>query len=81
MRNEGYVQKVFQELHAQPELPLEEVRTAAYVADELKEMGFSVSTQVGGNGVVGVFEFGGSGLTLGLRCYMDALPITEATGV
>jgi amidohydrolase len=81
VRNEGYVQKVYQELHAQPELPLEEVRTAAYVADELKEMGFSVSTQVGGNGVVGVFEFGGSGLTLGLRCDMDALPITEATGV
>lgn len=56
MRNEGYVQKVYQELHAQPELPLEEVRTAAYVADELKEMGFSVSTQVGGNGVVGVLS-------------------------
>lgn len=72
-----YLQRVYEELHAHPELSLEEVWTAGFVADELRGMGFSVSTQVGGHGVVGLLDLGGAGLTLALRCDMDALPITE----
>jgi len=75
-----YLQRVYEELHAHPELSLEEVWTAGFVADELRGMGFSVSTQVGGHGVVGLLDLGGAGLTLALRCDMDALPITEETG-
>ena len=47
MGNQRYLQSVYEELHAHPELPLEEVWTAGFVADELRGMGFSVSTQVG----------------------------------
>src|SRR5690554_96711 len=75
-----YLQRVYEELHAHPELPLEEVWTAGFVADELRGMGFSVSTQVGGHGVVGLLALGGTGPTLALRCDMDALPIAEETG-
>ena len=80
MGNQRYLQSVYEELHAHPELPLEEVWTAGFVADELRGMGFSVSTQVGGQGVAGLLGFGGGGPTLALRCDMDALPITEETG-
>jgi len=80
MGNQRYLQSVYEELHAHPELPLEEVWTAGFVADELRGMGFSVYTQVGGQGVAGLLDFGGGGSTLALRCDMDALPITEETG-
>jgi len=49
MGNQRYLQSVYEELHAHPELPLEEVWTAGFVADELRGMGFSVYTQVGGS--------------------------------
>ena len=75
-----YLQQVYEELHALPELALEEVGTAGVVADDLRVMGFSVSTQVGGHGVVGLLDLGGAGLTLALRCDMDALPKTEENG-
>lgn len=81
MEIRGYLQRVYQELHAHPELSQEEVQTAQYVEAELRRMGFSVWTQVGGHGVVGVLDLGGPGLTLALRCDMDALPIKEETGV
>ncbi|NLM41631.1 MAG: amidohydrolase [Firmicutes bacterium] len=76
-----YVERVYQELHAHPELSLEEAWTASFVAEELREMGFSVSTQVGGHGVVGLMEFSSPGPALGLRADMDALPMTEETAV
>lgn len=76
----SYLQKVYRELHAQPELSAQEAQTAAFVAAELKEMGFTVTTGVGGHGVVGVFPLVGSGPTLALRCDMDALPVSEETG-
>ncbi|HPT82908.1 MAG TPA: M20 family metallopeptidase [Limnochordia bacterium] len=77
----SYVQKVYQELHAHPELSSQEAWTASYVARELKQMGFAISTQVGGHGVVGLLDAGRPGLTLGLRSDMDALPMGEETGV
>jgi len=67
------------DIHAHPELGFQEVRTAALVADTLREIGgISVRTQVGKTGVVG--ELGdGDGPTIGIRADMDALPILEAT--
>lgn len=77
----NYLQRVYQELHTHPELALEEAWTSEYVARELRELGFSVITQVGGYGVVGVLDLGSPGETLALRCDLDALPVREETEV
>ncbi|HNP70357.1 MAG TPA: M20 family metallopeptidase [Kouleothrix sp.] len=66
------------DIHRHPELAFREVRTAALVADTLREIGgFSVRTGVGITGVVG--DLGsGDGPTIAIRADMDALPILEA---
>ena len=71
------------DLHAHPELGLAETRTAAFVAEHLREMGMEVREGVGRTGVVGVLRGTGSGLqhVVALRADMDALPVLEATGL
>ena len=68
-------------LHAHPELSGQEENTAAYVADQLRRMGLQPTEHVGGCGVTALIEGNGPGKCLGLRADMDALPITENTGV
>ncbi|MEM6159904.1 M20 aminoacylase family protein [Erwinia sp. P6884] len=63
-------------LHAQPELGYCEVKTAAWVADQLRSFGLTVHTGLADTGVVGTLE-NGPGPTLGFRADMDALPVTE----
>lgn len=67
-------------LHAHPELSFEEKETAAFVAERLEDWGYAVTRNVGGHGVVGVLHQG-SGRAIAIRADMDALPITEATGL
>ncbi len=67
-------------LHAHPELSGEEVQTAAFVAQHLREMGYQPRTGVGGHGVVADIEIDGPP-KVALRADMDALPITEQTQV
>ena len=75
------------ELHAHPELMYDVHRTAAFVADRLREFGCDeVATGLGRTGVVGVIKGrkplnGGDLKAIGLRADMDALPIEEETGV
>ena len=66
------------DIHRHPELAFQEVRTAALVADTLREIGgIDVRTGVGITGVVG--DLGtGDGPTIAIRADMDALPILEA---
>ncbi|MBP1325881.1 hippurate hydrolase [Leucobacter exalbidus] len=71
---------IYQDLHAHPELSFAEVRTAAIVAAQLRELGYEVTEQVGGTGVVGVLERG-EGPTVLLRADMDGLPVREETGL
>jgi hippurate hydrolase len=71
---------LYKELHRNPELSLQEVRTAAKLADELKKLGFTVTPKLGGTGLVGVLK-NGPGPTILVRTDMDALPVTEATGL
>src|SRR3954469_5416506 len=66
------------DIHAHPELGLEEHRTAELVARKLEEWGIEVHRSVGGTGVVGVLRSGNGEATIGLRADMDALPILEA---
>ena len=69
------------DLHAHPELGLEEVRTAGIVAEKLKSWGIEVHTGVGRTGVVGVLRRGTGGPAIGLRADMDALPMEEETNL
>jgi hippurate hydrolase len=71
---------VYRHLHAHPELSLEEKETAALVVQELREAGYVVESGIGGHGVVGVLR-NGAGPVLLVRGDMDALPVTEATGL
>jgi len=72
-----------QELHRHPEILYEVHRTAASVADKLRDFGVDeVATGIGRTGVVGIIrgKQTGSGRVIGLRADMDALPILETTG-
>jgi len=71
---------LYRDLHQNPELSLQEFRTASKMADALQKIGFKVTTGVGGNGVVGVLT-NGNGPVLMLRTDMDALPVKEMTGL
>jgi len=69
-------------LHQNPELGFAEVKTAAYVAEQLTAMGLDVRTGVGKTGVVAVLRGGLPGShVVALRSDMDALPVLEATGL
>ncbi len=67
------------DIHQHPELGFEEVRTSRLVADSLAELGIEVQTGVGKTGVVGYIGEGSP--VIGIRADMDALPITETTGL
>jgi amidohydrolase len=70
------------DLHEHPELSNFEVRTAGVVAAHLKSLGLDVRTEVGGShGVIGVLRGGKPGPSVALRADMDALPVTEQTGL
>ena len=71
--------EIYRDLHANPEVSGEEVRTAAKLAAEAKRLGFTVTEKVGGTGVVAVME-NGDGPTIMIRADMDGLPLEEKTG-
>jgi hippurate hydrolase len=71
---------LYRELHQAPELSLQEARTAAKLAERLRALGFEVTTNVGGHGVVGVLR-NGKGPTVMLRTDLDGLPVEEKTGL
>jgi hippurate hydrolase len=70
--------QLYESLHQAPELSFQEENTSARMAELLRELGLTVTEQVGGHGVVGVLE-NGVGKTLLLRADMDALPVVEVT--
>lgn len=75
------LEKLYQELHAQPELSLMEERTAARLAAELRQAGCEVTEKFGGGfGLVGVLK-NGPGPTLLIRTDLDGLPVAEETGL
>ena len=71
---------LYRELHASPELSLQETKTSARMAAEVSALGFEVTTGVGKTGVVAVLR-NGPGPTLLIRTDMDGLPVVEATGL
>ena len=71
---------LYRDLHANPELSMQEVRTPAKLAAEMRKLGFKVTEKVGKTGVVAVLE-NGPGPVLMLRADMDGLPVVEQTGL
>ena len=71
---------LYRHLHAHPELSYKETKTAERIAEELRAAGAEVTTGVGKLGIVGVIT-NGPGKTVLVRSDLDALPVTEATGL
>ena len=74
------LEALYKDLHAHPELSMQETRTAALAADRLRSAGYEVTAGIGKTGVVGLLR-NGDGPTVMLRADMDALPVEEATGL
>ncbi|MEM6511145.1 M20 family metallopeptidase [Pseudoalteromonas sp.] len=73
------IEKLYLDLHQSPELSYHEKETGQKLAKQLKQLGFTVTDNVGGYGVVGVFK-NGDGPTVMIRTDTDGLPIVEQTG-
>jgi len=71
---------LYLDLHKNPELSSREQKTVAKMAEELKRLGYEVTTGVGGTGAVGVLK-NGKGPTVLVRTELDALPVEEKTGL
>jgi hippurate hydrolase len=71
---------LYRDLHANPELSMQEVRTPAKLAPQMRKLGFEVTEKVGKTGVVSVLK-NGPGPVLLLRADMDGLPVEEQTGL
>jgi hippurate hydrolase len=74
------LEEAYKDIHANPELSMQEHRTSAIAAAWLQQHGYDVTSGVGGTGVVGLLR-NGDGATVLLRADMDALPIQESTGL
>jgi hippurate hydrolase len=79
--------ETYKHLHRTPELSRHEEQTSAFVAGELRKLGYTVTEHVGkyedgaqGLGVVAILE-NGAGPRLMIRTDMDALPVEEKTGL
>lgn len=79
-KNIGIQEDLYKYLHRNPELSFEEFNTSARLSEEIEDLGFEVSRNIGGNGFVGVLK-NGDGPVIMIRTDMDALPLLEKTGL
>ena len=71
--------EVYKDLHRNPEVSLDEHKTADRIAAELEGLGLEV-TRISATGLVAVID-NGTGPTVLARADIDALPVTEDTGL
>jgi amidohydrolase len=69
------------DIHQHPELGTHEVRTAKLVADQLRALGLQPKTGIAKTGVTAILKGGKPGPRIAIRADMDALPVTEQTGL
>lgn len=69
------------DFHQFPELGNREFRTSKRVAEHLRGLGLEVTTGVAHTGVIAVLKGGKPGKRIALRADMDALPVTEQSGL
>src|SRR5579862_4628942 len=74
------IEALYIDIHSHPELAFEEKQTAAKLAARIQAVGYEVSTGVGRTGIVGLLK-NGAGPVVMLRTELDALPVTEQTGL
>jgi metal-dependent amidase/aminoacylase/carboxypeptidase family protein len=74
------LEALYTDVHAHPELSMQETRTAGLASQRLRAAGYDVTTAIGKTGVVGLLR-NGAGPTVMLRADMDALPVEEATSL
>jgi hippurate hydrolase len=74
------LETLYKDLHTNPEVAFQEVRTTAKMAEEMKKLGFEVTEKVGGTGVVAIYKNGAGPMVL-VRTELDALPMEEKTGL
>lgn len=74
------LEAIYKDIHQNPELSMQEFSTAKIAAEHLTQYGYEVSAGIGVTGVVGLMK-NGEGPVVMLRADMDALPVTEATGL
>jgi len=79
-KNSSDLEALYKHFHTHPELSLLEEHTSARLAQEMKGLGFDVTTKVGGYGLVAILK-NGPGPTVLVRTDMDALPVVEQTGL
>ena len=79
--NLNWVKEIRRDIHAHPELGMNEHRTAKVIYDSLQGLGLRIETGIGKTGVVALLEGKEEGKTIMLRADMDALPIEEQTGL
>ncbi len=75
----SYLDALYKHLHTHPELSFQEEQSAARMRKELEDVGFDVTPNVGGHGLVAIMK-NGAGPTVLIRADMDALPVKEMTG-
>lgn len=76
----SYLQDLYLHLHQNPELSFHEKQTSKRIAAELRSVGYDVTENIGGYGVVAVMQ-NGDGPTVLVRADMDGLPVQEQTGL
>lgn len=74
------LEDIYKDIHKNPELSMQELRTSKIAADYLTKYHFDVTKNIGETGVVGLMK-NGDGPVVMLRADMDALPVTETTGL
>lgn len=75
-----YINEIWPKLHELAEPAFEEFNTSAFIAENLRAMGYEVHTGIGGTGVVGILDSGKPGLTVALRSDMDCLTFKQTDG-
>ena len=77
---DSYLSDLYVYFHKNPELSLQENKTAARLAKELRDQGFEVTEGVGGTGIVAIMK-NGAGPMVMMRADMDGLPVQEKSGL
>ncbi len=75
-----HLDALYKDIHQNPELGMQETRTAAKLAGEMRALGFEVTEHLGGTGIVAIYKNGPGPLVL-VRTELDALPMEEKTGL
>ncbi len=76
----AHIEALYKDIHSHPELSLQETRTAARLAAEMRALGYEVTEGVGKTGIVALYR-NGPGPTVMVRTELDALPLPEKTGL